>query len=937
MMGQIVRRKKKGRPSKADLAARRSSGESPATTEPDLRRSHRRRNVRYNIDYDDYLDEDEEGEVDNDEDEDDEDERRREKKLKLVVKLNQGTDEASDPAPTPPQEASRVRSGSRAAHAAETDSDDEGSVRKRKRRRISGGGPGDEEDEVEEEEEDGDGGHGGDDDDEEEERGRKVDSKRLDSVPGTPSDPQSKIPLPEKKTLELILDKLQKKDTYGVYAEPVDLEELPDYLDVIDHPMDFATVRKKLANGSYSTLDQFESDVFLICSNAMQYNGPETIYHKQARSIQELARKKFEKLRIKYKCSEKELKLVQKIKSNSIMKKQIKKPLNRTSQEAVGSDFSSGATLATAGDVQNGLNITQGGVSERPGNNDGPVEGNSSLNDANLEKVEETSSAKGFLSRLGRKPVVLDDNRRATYNISNQPVVRSESVFTTFECEVKQLVAVGLHAEYAYARSLARFAATLGPVAWKVASQRIEQALPAGCKFGCGWVGEYEPLPTPVLMLENHNQKQSGLVTRYNSIGEMRKDDRAFRTPVPMKEQTVSGPFAERRQSLFLPARGPQSEAKPSAFSPSGPQSEAKPSAFSSTGSQSEVKPSAFVYNGMKPSSNVNAIHQQQNAQSRTFSKPEINVPKQVELNSLPTANQNNADLTAEKQFSRKSEAAASKLRDTAPRHVNPPQTLPFKLPDSNGVVTGGLPNGKDMKISLDRRMSSPSDSGLIQTAKGTAQFPHGQEQGVSDPAQLMKMLANRTQKQQKSSDSSVVDSQQVMPSVPSVRRDDSNNAAAAAARAWMSIGAGAFKQPAENPITPKSQISADSLYNPTREFQSQVARIRGDFPVSGAMQFQPEKNSFQVPAFLPQPVRLGNDAHFQNRPIIFPQLAAADLSRFQMQSPWRGLSPHAPPRQKQDTLPPDLNIGFQSPGSPVKQSSGVLVESQQPDLALQL
>lgn len=79
----------------------------------------------------------------------------------------------------------------------------------------------------------------------------------------------------------MILDKLQKKDTYGVFAEPVDPEELPDYHDVIEHPMDFATVRKKLANGAYPTLEQLESDIFLICSNAMKYNAPETVYHRQ--------------------------------------------------------------------------------------------------------------------------------------------------------------------------------------------------------------------------------------------------------------------------------------------------------------------------------------------------------------------------------------------------------------------------------------------------------------------------------------------------------------------------------------------------------------------------------------------------------------------------------------------------------------------------------
>lgn len=34
--------------------------------------------------------------------------------------------------------------------------------------------------------------------------------------------------------------------------------QLPDYHDVIEHPMDFATVRKKLANGAYPMLEQLE-------------------------------------------------------------------------------------------------------------------------------------------------------------------------------------------------------------------------------------------------------------------------------------------------------------------------------------------------------------------------------------------------------------------------------------------------------------------------------------------------------------------------------------------------------------------------------------------------------------------------------------------------------------------------------------------------------
>ncbi|KAL5737608.1 hypothetical protein ACOSP7_030369 [Xanthoceras sorbifolium] len=892
-MGQIVKRKKKGRPSKADLA-RRPISPTPET-ESEVRRSLRRRNVRYDIDYyEEYFDEED--------DDDEEEERRREKKLKLVLKLNNQSSRDSG---------SRSRSSARGDHASDDD-DEEEEDKPLKKRKINCG-------DVSESEEE----------DNYDEEGRKVEAKVQDSVPGTPTDhPPSAVPLPDKKSLELILDKLQKKDTYGVYAEPVDPEELPDYHDVIEHPMDFATVRKKLGNGSYATLDQFESDVFLICSNAMQYNAPDTVYHKQARTIQELATKKFHRLRVgieraekdvkpekelkleKEHKLEKDLKSEQKAKSNFLAKKQTKKPFSRTMQEPVGSDFSSGATLATAGDLQNGSIATHAGGCERPSNTDGLVEGNSSLVD-NQEKVEELSSGKGLLSKLGRKPFVLDENRRMTYNISNQPVVQSESIFTTFEGEIKQLVAVGLHAEYSYARSLARFAATLGPVAWKVASQRIEQALPPGYKFGRGWVGEYEPLPTPVLMLESRTQKESALFTKLQTVSDVRKDDIAFKTPAPVKVHTVGRPISEGNASFFGPANGPTSEGKTSVFASSA---------------------------GTKPRTPVSAVNQQQNPFSRTFAESENKVSKQVELNLPPSASQSNGDLVARKQFSNKLDSAASMSNEMVSRNMNLLHSLPPKQLTNNGVISGGLPNGKVTSNCGTTGVISPSsDNASNLMARAATYFPHIQEQGLTDPVQLMKMLNEKAQKQHNSFNQSSMNTPPVMPSVPSVRRDDSTNATQAAARAWMSIGAGGVKQVNENSSSPKNQISAESLYNPARELHPQMSRVRGEFPLSVGMQFQSEKNSFPPQALVPQPVRALNEAQFLNRPMVFPHFVATDLSRFQMQSPWRGLSPHTQPRQKQETLPPDLNISFQSPGSPVKQSSSVLIDSQQPDLALQL
>jgi len=44
--------------------------------------------------------------------------------------------------------------------------------------------------------------------------------------------------------------------------------------------------------------------------------------------------------------------------------------------------------------------------------------------------------------------------------------------------------------KHSYARSLAHFAADLGPVVWKIAASKISSVLPTGHEFGPGWVSE---------------------------------------------------------------------------------------------------------------------------------------------------------------------------------------------------------------------------------------------------------------------------------------------------------------------------------------------------------------------------------------------------------------------------------------------------------------
>ncbi|CAL1355327.1 unnamed protein product [Linum trigynum] len=303
-------------------------------------------------------------------------------------------------------------------------------------------------------------------------------------------------PLPDKKLLVFILDRLQKKDTYGVFSDPVDTEELPDYLDIIDHPMDFSTVRKKLDGGEYSNLEQFEGDIFLICSNAMQYNSSDTVYYRQARSIQELAKKDFENLRQDSDDGEPEEPKVEKVVRRGRPPGKSKKSLEKPPLDRLAIEFSSDATLATGGDNSigsNGYNLRKTTLFKQPSDavlriTNGPHNGETNASQPEWENEFPASVVRAVMKHS--KKTLVDENRRDTYNPPSASSAHEPSILNSLDGELKQLVAVGLSAEYGYARSLARFAAGLGPTAWAVASKKIQHVLPTGVEFGPGWVGE---------------------------------------------------------------------------------------------------------------------------------------------------------------------------------------------------------------------------------------------------------------------------------------------------------------------------------------------------------------------------------------------------------------------------------------------------------------
>mmetsp|Transcript_3607 Transcript_3607/g.9944 ORF Transcript_3607/g.9944 Transcript_3607/m.9944 type:complete len:2529 (-) Transcript_3607:88-7674(-) len=72
------------------------------------------------------------------------------------------------------------------------------------------------------------------------------------------------------------LAKLKKVDRYSVFADPVSEDEAPGYFEIIENPMDFATMREKVTAGGYGSgsaaAAEFFKDILLIFDNCLLYN-----------------------------------------------------------------------------------------------------------------------------------------------------------------------------------------------------------------------------------------------------------------------------------------------------------------------------------------------------------------------------------------------------------------------------------------------------------------------------------------------------------------------------------------------------------------------------------------------------------------------------------------------------------------------------------------
>ncbi|RRT60455.1 hypothetical protein B296_00044962 [Ensete ventricosum] len=682
-----------------------------------------------------------------------------------------------------------------------------------------------------------------------------------------------------------------------------------------------------------------QDDVFLICSNAMQYNAPDTIYFRQVLGAST-------KLRIEGKCMETYSKCEEKTVFNPTEKKMLQKCPPKVVQENFVSDISSATTIASGGEPCTGLSTAEASGVDPATTSNGLADGSSSLGESKSEKVDDL---RGSPSKLGKKSLEGNENPRASYNVCDEQSPRVFGmVCDVLDSEQRKLVPVcngsylsmsfifpcpsdffflnqvGLDAEYSYARSLACFAANLGPIAWRIASQRIESALPSGVKFGSGWVGEYEPLPTPILSFENIPQLQH----------QQLDTDTTLQSKTPLKDKATA---------LGKKANGNSREVNYGIQSKLGTTicnrgsdpvtGENNLCGFTKVKQQS---PSFISETQLRPNA---AVLQQKNKQvTSNLAKVSGTFFEQVREHQQSSSSSSLVDQSVQRPEIYTGVAAFKPPRRISlDRKLGQPEPLkrtvamvPCSTTDGR-VPVGQSSNGKVLGGSTSNILgntigfSSKYQKGIVGDERQTLH-----EYSLNHPSRLMGWPIEMLNQANNSNNS--VDSSKLLPSaVPPTGRESANTADAAAAGGWMSIGTSTQSKMLVNAVNVRDSpngSASTNFYGSTSKAPKVSSRVSDDSKMTTSM-----SQAFR------QPIQVvGSEPKFCNKGlVIFPQLGATGMSRFQGQTPLQGLLQQTENKHPKNVCPPDLNISFQPPGSPVPHSSGILKDSQQPDLALQL
>ncbi|KIV97804.1 hypothetical protein PV10_01511 [Exophiala mesophila] len=110
----------------------------------------------------------------------------------------------------------------------------------------------------------------------------------VSSSVGTPVDGDDSVTTARLAHMKKVISNLKKSNASSAFRLPVDYVHLniPNYPDIIKHPMDLSTIDQRLKQNKYTSVSAFVSDFELIVSNCFAFNGPEHGVSQQAKKMQ---------------------------------------------------------------------------------------------------------------------------------------------------------------------------------------------------------------------------------------------------------------------------------------------------------------------------------------------------------------------------------------------------------------------------------------------------------------------------------------------------------------------------------------------------------------------------------------------------------------------------------------------------------------------------
>ncbi|EZA60271.1 hypothetical protein DMN91_010538 [Ooceraea biroi] len=92
---------------------------------------------------------------------------------------------------------------------------------------------------------------------------------------------------PLESILRTLLEAIKAKDVNDVFGQPVNTKEVPDYLEIVSHPMDLSTMQAKLEKQEYETIAAFQADFNLMVNNCLAYNRKDTMFYRAGMKMKE--------------------------------------------------------------------------------------------------------------------------------------------------------------------------------------------------------------------------------------------------------------------------------------------------------------------------------------------------------------------------------------------------------------------------------------------------------------------------------------------------------------------------------------------------------------------------------------------------------------------------------------------------------------------------